>query len=255
MSVYLLATSIITPVLIPPEEFEEGGEASGRALAYLAHEQLGNGFGTAYDISSLFLEVVVVDPSVFSRVLEVRGVEVHGHRVPSSWAFSASRSCSSCAFRARHVVYPERDAGERTAHLLTGRLIDYIEFDDGVAIVKLKAPGEAIGRSLAESALRSSTASPSCGWSEAVRTSTTPSLRPRSARRPADRVGGQPRHREVRCRSLRLSARGEGCRRRCVGAGVSRWDLCSGHVPLKVMSGRHRSPRSQGRSRATDSHP
>ncbi len=55
---------------------------------------------------------------------------------------------------ARHVVYPERDAGERTAHLLTGRLIDYIEFDDGFAIVKLKAPREAVGRTLAESALR-----------------------------------------------------------------------------------------------------
>lgn len=53
-----------------------------------------------------------------------------------------------------HVVYPERDAGERTAHLLTGRLIDYIEFDDGFAIVKLKAPREAHGRTLAESALR-----------------------------------------------------------------------------------------------------
>lgn len=38
-----------------------------------------------------------------------------------------------------HVVYPERDAGERTAHLLTGRLIDYIEFDDGFAIVMGRA--------------------------------------------------------------------------------------------------------------------
>ena len=56
---------------------------------------------------------------------------------------------------AGHVIYPERDAGERTAHLLTGRLMDYIEFDDGFAIVKLKAPGEALGKTLAESALRS----------------------------------------------------------------------------------------------------
>jgi trk system potassium uptake protein TrkA len=56
---------------------------------------------------------------------------------------------------AHPVIYPERDAGERTAHLLSGRLIDYIEFDDGVAIVKMKAPREALGRTLGESALRS----------------------------------------------------------------------------------------------------
>ncbi len=55
MSVYLLATSVITTVLIPAEEFEPGGGANGRALAYLAHEYLGNGFGTAYDISSILI--------------------------------------------------------------------------------------------------------------------------------------------------------------------------------------------------------
>ena len=56
---------------------------------------------------------------------------------------------------AGHVVYPERDTGKRVAHLITGRLIDYIEFDDGFAIAKLRAPREAHGRTLAEAALRS----------------------------------------------------------------------------------------------------
>jgi len=55
MSVYLLATSLVTTILIPAEEFEEGGEANGRALAYLAHEYLGEGFGTVYDISSVLI--------------------------------------------------------------------------------------------------------------------------------------------------------------------------------------------------------
>lgn len=55
MSVYLIGTSFITTVLIPPAEFQEGGAASGRALAYLAHELLGNGFGTVYDISSVLI--------------------------------------------------------------------------------------------------------------------------------------------------------------------------------------------------------
>jgi len=55
MSVYLLATSFVTTVLIPADEFKEGGQANGRALAYLAHEKLGEVFGTAYDISSILI--------------------------------------------------------------------------------------------------------------------------------------------------------------------------------------------------------
>ncbi|MET4583435.1 amino acid transporter [Conyzicola nivalis] len=55
MSAYLLATSVVTTVLIPAEEFEEGGAANGRALAYLAHLYLGEGFGTVYDISSVLI--------------------------------------------------------------------------------------------------------------------------------------------------------------------------------------------------------
>jgi len=53
MSFYLVTTSFVTTVLIPPEEFETGGEANGRALAYLAHEYLGDAFGTAYDLSTI----------------------------------------------------------------------------------------------------------------------------------------------------------------------------------------------------------
>ncbi|MFB7032445.1 amino acid transporter [Streptomyces sp. NPDC056295] len=55
MSVFLISTSFITTVLIPHEEFESGGEANGRALAYLAHEYLGNAFGTVYDVSTILI--------------------------------------------------------------------------------------------------------------------------------------------------------------------------------------------------------
>ncbi len=53
MSAFLIVTSFITVVLIPEKEFQTGGKANGRALAYLAHEYLGNGFGTVYDISTI----------------------------------------------------------------------------------------------------------------------------------------------------------------------------------------------------------
>lgn len=55
MSVYLIATSLVTTVLIPQEAFEPGGAANGRAMAYLAHEYLGEAFGTAYDISTILI--------------------------------------------------------------------------------------------------------------------------------------------------------------------------------------------------------
>jgi hypothetical protein len=55
MSAYLVTTSFLTTVLIPPQAFQAGGEANGRALAYLAHELLGDAFGTLYDISSILI--------------------------------------------------------------------------------------------------------------------------------------------------------------------------------------------------------
>jgi len=55
MSVFLMATSLATTLLIEPEKFKDQGEANGRALAYLAHKFLGNGFGTVYDISTILI--------------------------------------------------------------------------------------------------------------------------------------------------------------------------------------------------------
>jgi hypothetical protein len=55
MSLLLITSSFVTTVLIPHAEFEQGGKASGRALAYLAHSYLGNFFGTAYDLSTILI--------------------------------------------------------------------------------------------------------------------------------------------------------------------------------------------------------
>lgn len=53
MSVMLILSSIVTTTLIPAPAFEEGGEANGRAIAYLAHHFFGDFFGTVYDLSTI----------------------------------------------------------------------------------------------------------------------------------------------------------------------------------------------------------
>ncbi len=55
MSVMLIGSSIITTMLIPASAFRPGGEASGRAISYLAHTMLGDIFGTFYDISTILI--------------------------------------------------------------------------------------------------------------------------------------------------------------------------------------------------------
>lgn len=56
---------------------------------------------------------------------------------------------------AHHIIYPEADMGERVAHLITGRMMDFIEFDDGFGIAKIHAPLYTHHQSLAESQVRS----------------------------------------------------------------------------------------------------
>jgi hypothetical protein len=53
MSLMLIGSSTVTSMLIPPEAFQPGGEAEGRALAFLAHRDLGEAFGTAYDLATI----------------------------------------------------------------------------------------------------------------------------------------------------------------------------------------------------------
>ncbi|MFL6106697.1 MAG: amino acid transporter [Marmoricola sp.] len=53
MAVYLIASTFVTIWLIPEPQFEDGGKANGRALAFLAHQYLGDAFGSAYDASTI----------------------------------------------------------------------------------------------------------------------------------------------------------------------------------------------------------
>lgn len=72
------------------------------------------------------------------------------------WAKAVSPSHGRILERvgAAHVVFPEAAMGERVAHLVTGKMMDFIEFDDGFAIVKTRTPRSLAGKALAESDVR-----------------------------------------------------------------------------------------------------
>jgi len=76
--------------------------------------------------------------------------------IPHIWAKAVSRQHGKILERvgAHHVVLPEHDMGERVAHLVTGRMLDFIEFDDDYALAKTVAPAGATGRPLGELRIR-----------------------------------------------------------------------------------------------------
>lgn len=55
---------------------------------------------------------------------------------------------------AHHVVFPEHDMGQRVAHLVTGRMMDYIELDEGFALVETTAPADVVGKTLGGAGIR-----------------------------------------------------------------------------------------------------
>ncbi|MEU9073008.1 TrkA family potassium uptake protein [Streptomyces sp. NPDC048109] len=77
--------------------------------------------------------------------------------VPNIWAKAVSRQHGQILERLgiHHVVLPEHDMGERVAHLVTGRMLDFIEFDDDYALVKTVAPQVVTGMPLGQSQIRS----------------------------------------------------------------------------------------------------
>ncbi|CAG9179662.1 Ktr system potassium uptake protein A [Cupriavidus laharis] len=69
-------------------------------------------------------------------------------------AFTAEHGQIAQRIGAHHVVYPEADMGARVAHLITGRMIDFIEFDDGFAIARIHAPASTHNKTLLVSRVR-----------------------------------------------------------------------------------------------------
>lgn len=99
--------------------------------------------------------VVGIGSDIEASVLTVLALTELG--VPDIWAKAVTTNHGKILEKtgAHHVVYPEAAMGERVAHLVTGKMIDFIEFDDDFAIVKTRPPREAVGKTLADSQLRS----------------------------------------------------------------------------------------------------
>ncbi|WP_017595644.1 potassium channel family protein [Nocardiopsis potens] len=76
--------------------------------------------------------------------------------VPHIWAKAISRRHGRILQQvgAHHVVLPEHDMGERVAHLLSGRMLDYVEIEEGFALGKTRAPNSLIGKRLGDTRVR-----------------------------------------------------------------------------------------------------
>lgn len=99
--------------------------------------------------------VVSIGANLEASVLTVLNLSQMGMR--DIWAKANSQQHGRIAERvgAHHVIYPEADMGERVAHLVTGKMMDFIEFDDGFAIAKTRAPMETHNKTLEASKVRS----------------------------------------------------------------------------------------------------
>ena len=101
------------------------------------------------------LAVVGIGSSIEASVLASANLVDAG--VPTIWAkaLTAEHARILARIGVHHVISPEAESGRRVAHLVNGKLMDYIEFDDGFAIVKMEPPQETIGFTLAQSQVRS----------------------------------------------------------------------------------------------------
>jgi trk system potassium uptake protein TrkA len=98
--------------------------------------------------------VVSIGSNLEASILTILNLSQMG--VKDIWAKANDTQHGRIAERvgAHHVVYPEAEMGERVAHLVTGKMIDFIEFDDGFAIAKTRSPRETHGKTLAQSDVR-----------------------------------------------------------------------------------------------------
>ncbi|WP_311477986.1 TrkA family potassium uptake protein [uncultured Gulosibacter sp.] len=99
--------------------------------------------------------VVAVGTSIEASVLVTANLA--DLKINQIWAKAMSTTHGRILKRigAHHVIYPEAEAGERVAHLLGGKMLDFIEFDDEFVMAKMYPPKSIRGKSLRDSQVRS----------------------------------------------------------------------------------------------------
>ncbi|GAA2178513.1 TrkA family potassium uptake protein [Leucobacter tardus] len=104
--------------------------------------------------SQFQVAVVATGASIESSVLIAANLVDLG--IPQIWAKAISSSHGKILERigVHHVIYPEREAGERVAHLLSGAMLDFIQFDNNYVIAKMHPPRSVRGMKLSESGVR-----------------------------------------------------------------------------------------------------
>lgn len=98
--------------------------------------------------------VVGIGTDIEASVLTVLGLLDLG--VKEVWAKAISGKHAAILERvgATHVIRPESQMGKRVAHMVTGTMTDFIEFDEGFAIARTRAPERAQNKTLKDAALR-----------------------------------------------------------------------------------------------------
>jgi trk system potassium uptake protein len=155
------------------------GSALSQTLEHLGYEVLGvdTDAGVIQEMSGTLTHVVEADSTNIAALRQLGATDfkaavvciggdieasilttaaLNDLEIPNIWAKAITESHGRILRRvgAHAVVFPEHDMGVRVAHMVTGRMIDYIELDEGFALVETLAPKETHGKTLLEASLR-----------------------------------------------------------------------------------------------------
>lgn len=121
-------------------EFTSVVQADATDIAAL--EQLGAG--------QFSVAVVGIGTSIENSVLTVANLVDLGVETIWAKALTASHGTILTRIGAAHVIFPEQDAGERTAHLLAGTMRNFTEFSPGYALANITVPAALADKPLSQ---------------------------------------------------------------------------------------------------------